>query len=392
MTDTTWDRWDQFARDKMQQSGWRDFLREAITYAPNAIGARVARPVAQPTRQTPTPSAVEGGRDPAPILDSTAAQAWGAMRHRGGVHGMEPPTITGGGTGNEPAAVPFSSRAIVRNNPSVEGAETIGRTNYQPNMPAPANENARGPVAVNIERPSVERVLGVLRDLDVPVGNVRRHGADNTAYIDVPDPATGQTVVIRVSADGHVGFPKGKRLTEPNYFDTGSLPMDRPLRDPSVIDPAVRQARIDRVTRNEGGGLYADMDNLRDAIAWRFSRDLVPPEQAPRTQRIPRDTPEAPPPQSAADPAQPRLLSSSIPIWAAALASLGAEPQQETDPAVGRFAEPRIRNRDAELVANTQAMTAAVGGEADAIEATVRKRQSRLYEPQTPWDQFERVD
>lgn len=209
------------------------------------------------------------------------------------------------------------------------------------------------------ERPSVDGVMRVLDDLGLQAARVRENRG--TFYIQVPDQATGRHVTIRVAPDGHVGIPKHEEVAGPHYFDTGTEPPANigPIRHASVQD------RIDRVTHNEGGGSYSDMGNLRDALAWRFSRDLVSPDAAPRTQRLPQErnamaaTPEA-------HPDQMRLLASGIPIWHGVM-DRAAMPQEQS-PTVGRFAAPwLVRAGDNAMVNDTRMLTAQIAAERDGL-------------------------
>lgn len=210
------------------------------------------------------------------------------------------------------------------------------------------------------ERPSVDGVMRVLDDLGLQAARVRENRG--TFYIQVPDQATGRHVTIRVAPDGHVGIPKHEEVAGPHYFDTGTEPPANigPIRHASVQD------RINRATHNEGGGSYSDMGNLRDALAWRFSRDLVSPDSAPRTQRLPRER-NAMADEMPADPNQMRLLASGIPIWHGVM-DRAAMPQEQPAPGAGRFAAPwLVRAGDNAMVNDTRMLTAQLAAEREGL-------------------------
>lgn len=137
---------------------------------------------------------------------------------------------------------------------------------------------------------------------------VETRGQHGTTYVTIPEinPNTGRTenVHIRIPSDGHIGRPE-RLHTAHNRFDTGDVP-------PTHANFANPRGSSVEVTANSGGGRYTDLNNIIDALRWRFSRDpdgqfLVPPNQAP----IRRTEPGVSytPPLERPDPNQLRLLS-----------------------------------------------------------------------------------
>ena len=154
-----------------------------------------------------------------------------------------------------------------------------------------------------------------------------------------PPRSYGDTPVVRVSDDGHLGRPLSGREVG-NRYDTGTP------------DPTRR--RVDeRAYLNQGGTPYADPTALENVLRWRRG-DLVSPDDAPRgLYHLPPLEKKPLPPREGPDyhPDQLKLLSGGVP--APIMDPWQTETVRED---AGRFSRPLV-SPDDRLVRDTQDLT-----------------------------------
>jgi hypothetical protein len=158
------------------------------------------------------------------------------------------------------------------------------------------------------QRQAAEHVRRVYDDIGVPVRRARL-SPDGTLYVETPQPSMPanrfNVVTVRIPTDGHVGAPLPREVG-PNFFDMGSISGRDAFRGPDM------QNWSDIVTRNVGGGLYANFDNIAAALRWRYSSGLVRQDQVPRGEgqrSKPEPAPAETPTPVADDASPPRFLA-----------------------------------------------------------------------------------